>query len=86
MVFPNQLAEAARLARDFPNQAFVLEHGGSPIDRDEAGLERWRAGIAALAERPNVAIKISDLVAYDHDWTALEPAWNPAALPRLLRR
>ena len=69
MAFPGQLAEAARLAQDFPDQQFVLEHGGSPIDRDAEGMRRWREGIAQLARRPNVAIKISDLVAYDHRWT-----------------
>ena len=69
MVYANQLGEAARLARDFPDQPFVLEHGGSPIDRDAKALRRWREGLAASAQSPNVAIKISDLVGYDHDWT-----------------
>ncbi|HLH48049.1 MAG TPA: amidohydrolase family protein [Roseiarcus sp.] len=69
MVFPHQLAEAAKLARDFPDQLFVLNHCGSPIDRDPDGMRRWRQGLAALASAPNVTVKISDLVAYDHDWT-----------------
>ncbi len=69
MVFPHQLADAAKLARDFPDQLFVLNHCGSPIDRDQDGMRRWREGLAALARAPNVTIKISDLVAYDHDWT-----------------
>jgi len=69
MVFPRQLADAARLATAFPNQQFVLNHCGSPIDRDAEGMRRWRDGLRLLAERDNVAIKISDLVAYDHDWT-----------------
>ncbi|OBQ90433.1 amidohydrolase family protein [Mesorhizobium sp. AA23] len=69
MVFPRQLAEAAHLAAAFPDQQFVLNHCGSPIDRDPEGLQRWRDGLRRLAERDNVAIKISDLVAYDHDWT-----------------
>ena len=69
MVFAGQLAEAARLVRDFPNQLFVLEHCGSPIDRDAEGMQRWRQGLAEVARAPNVLIKISDLVAYEHDWT-----------------
>ncbi len=69
MVFPRQHAEAARLAADFPDQVFVLNHCGSPIDRDEEGMRRWREGIRELARRPNVVVKISDLVAYDHGWT-----------------
>jgi predicted TIM-barrel fold metal-dependent hydrolase len=69
MVFARQLADAARLAADFPDQLFVLNHCGSPIDRDDESMRRWREGLRALAERPNVVVKISDLVAYDHDWT-----------------
>jgi predicted TIM-barrel fold metal-dependent hydrolase len=69
MAFPGQLADAARLADAFPEQAFILNHCGSPIDRDPEGMQRWRDGLAALARRDNVAVKISDLVAYDHDWT-----------------
>ena len=69
MVFPPQLQQAARLAADFPEQIFVLNHGGSPIDRDKEGMEVWRAGLRALADRPNVLIKVSDLVAYDPHWT-----------------
>jgi predicted TIM-barrel fold metal-dependent hydrolase len=69
MVYSSQLDEAARLIGDFPNQLFVLEHGGSPIDRDAEGMRRWREGLAAVARRPNVLLKISDLVAYDHQWT-----------------
>jgi len=69
MVFPRQLGDAARLAAAFPDQQFVLNHCGSPIDRDAEGMRRWRDGLRLLAEHDNVAIKISDLVAYDHDWT-----------------
>ena len=47
----------------------MINHCGSPIDRDEAGMTGWRNGLKLLARPPNVAIKISDLVAYDHHWT-----------------
>jgi predicted TIM-barrel fold metal-dependent hydrolase len=69
MIYPQQMADALRLVRDFPEQRFILNHCGSPIDRDAEGMARWRAGLRALAEAPNVAIKISDLVAYDPLWT-----------------
>lgn len=69
MVFAHQLPHAARLAADFPDQRFALNHCGSPIERDAEGMRRWRDGLAELARQPNVVIKISDLVAYDHDWT-----------------
>jgi len=69
MVFPRQLTGAARLAASFPDQQFVLNHCGSPIDRDAEGMLRWRDGLRELARRENVVVKISDLVAYDHDWS-----------------
>jgi predicted TIM-barrel fold metal-dependent hydrolase len=69
MVYPHQLASATRLAADFPDQLFVLNHCGSPIDRDSEGMRRWSEGLSNLARCENVAIKISDLVAYDHDWS-----------------
>ena len=69
MVYASQLEEAARLVRDFLDQTFVLEHCGSPIDRDAAGMQRWRDGLAEIARAPNVLIKITDPVAYDHAWT-----------------
>jgi predicted TIM-barrel fold metal-dependent hydrolase len=69
MVFAHQLPDAARLVRDFPDLQFALNHCGSPIDRNEEGMRRWREGLALVGREPNVAVKISDLVAYDHDWT-----------------
>ena len=69
MLYPGQMADALRLVRDFPGQVFILNHCGSPADRDPEGMARWRAGLAALGREPNVHLKISDLVAYDHDWT-----------------
>jgi predicted TIM-barrel fold metal-dependent hydrolase len=69
MLFPGQLAQACRLADAFPETTILLNHAGSPVDRDPDGMARWRAGMIELGRRPNVAVKISDLVAYDHDWT-----------------
>ena len=69
MLYPGQMAEAARLAARFPDIAIILNHAGSPIDRDAAGMANWRRGLGLLAAQPNVAVKISDLVAYDHHWT-----------------
>lgn len=69
MLYPHQMAEAAALAADFPALTFVLNHCGSPADRSATGMRAWREGLARLASCPNVAIKISNPVAYDHDWT-----------------
>ena len=69
MLYPGQMADAARLAARYPETLILVNHAGSPADRDSEGMSRWRRGLRALAAQPNVRIKISDLVAYDHDWT-----------------
>jgi predicted TIM-barrel fold metal-dependent hydrolase len=65
MLYPYQADEVARLARDFPNQTFIVNHCGSPIDRNRDGMARWRESLKALGSTPNVQIKISALTAYD---------------------
>ncbi|UCI22834.1 amidohydrolase family protein (plasmid) [Mesorhizobium sp. B2-1-8] len=69
MIFAGQLADAGRLAAAFPDQQFVLNHSGSPIDREADAMVAWHRGIAELASAGNVAIKISALTGYDPDWT-----------------
>jgi predicted TIM-barrel fold metal-dependent hydrolase len=69
MHYPQQMEAAAALAARFPDTQIIVNHGGGPTDRDAEGMARWRRGLKALAAQPNVAIKISDLVAYDNDWT-----------------
>ncbi|MCX5513954.1 hydrolase [Kaistia algarum] len=69
MITPWQMDSAARLVADFPETFFVLNHCGSPIDRDREGMAHWRRGLRELARAPNLALKISDPVAYDPDWT-----------------
>lgn len=69
MINAPQLGDAARLARNLPALRIVINHAGSPVDRTETDLQKWRDGLARSAEVPNVWIKISDLAAYDHDWT-----------------
>lgn len=64
---PYQSAEVARLAGDFPNQQFIINHCGTPIDRDAAGIARWKTGMKLMAERPNIAIKVSNFGAYGTD-------------------
>jgi len=69
MINAPQLGDAARLALAHPDLRIVINHAGSPVDRAPADLEKWRDGLAQAAAAPNVWIKISDLAAYDHDWT-----------------
>jgi predicted TIM-barrel fold metal-dependent hydrolase len=69
MLFPWQMRDAMRLVTDFPETRFVLNHCGSPVDRSAEGMALWRRGLKDLARAENVQVKISDLVAYDNDWT-----------------
>jgi predicted TIM-barrel fold metal-dependent hydrolase len=48
MLYPGQMAEAARLAARFPKTLILVNHAGSPADRDEEAMARWRAGLRAL--------------------------------------
>ena len=70
MMYPYQ-AEAVRdLGLAFPDLTIVVNHCGSPIDRDSEGLWRWREAIRTIAALPNLAIKVSNPGAYDPQWTA----------------
>jgi predicted TIM-barrel fold metal-dependent hydrolase len=67
-IYPNQLRDAVRLARQFPETLIVLNHTGMPVDRDDSGIETWRAGMAELAGCDNVVAKISGLGMVDWSW------------------
>lgn len=55
------LQEAADVAKLFPGIAIMLNHTGLPLDRSASGLAVWRKGMEALAEVPNVYVKLSEL-------------------------
>jgi predicted TIM-barrel fold metal-dependent hydrolase len=68
-VWANQLPVAEHLARACPDVRFVLDHCGVP-EVEARVLDPWRDGIRRLAALPNVACKISGVVAYaGTDWT-----------------
>ncbi len=60
---PYQADDVATLAADFPDTIFLINHCGTPIDRDAEGMARWRRGLKLMAERPNIAIKVSNFAA-----------------------
>lgn len=63
LVRERELPAAVETVRRHRNMTFVLDHAGKrPADDDAA----WRDGVAALAELPNVACKLSGLFT-EHD-------------------
>ncbi|MEI8375668.1 MAG: amidohydrolase [Planctomycetota bacterium] len=62
-MFQRQLSLAAVLARQCPDVQFVLDHCGVP-DIVGGSFDDWRQKIRQVAEMPNVACKISGIMAY----------------------
>ncbi|MEM7404006.1 MAG: amidohydrolase family protein [Pseudomonadota bacterium] len=69
------LEAALELARDFPATTLVVNHAGLPSDRTRAGLDGWHQALAALADAPNVMIKISGIGVPGEAWTAAANRW-----------
>jgi predicted TIM-barrel fold metal-dependent hydrolase len=67
---PAQMADAALLARTYPEVPMVINHTGMPRDRAPGALEQWRSGMRVLAEQPHVSVKISGFAMFDPNWTA----------------
>jgi predicted TIM-barrel fold metal-dependent hydrolase len=65
-IFAGQMADGARLAQSFPQTVFVLEHAGMLEDMSAEGLRLWREGMSALADCPNVHVKLSGLGTFVH--------------------
>ena len=73
MCFSNMMHRMADLAHRHPDIMIYLEHAGMPHEFDDAGNERWRAGMKALASEDNVVVKISGL-------GTVIPNWNEALI------
>jgi predicted TIM-barrel fold metal-dependent hydrolase len=65
MMYPYQLDGVLDLARSLPELQLIVNHCASPIDRDAEGMRRWRDAVAALGAVPNIALKVSNIAAYD---------------------
>ena len=67
IVYHPQLLEAADMARAFPDLTIILNHVGRPLGigpyagRREELMPEWRSGIDAVAECPNVVVKVGGL-------------------------
>ncbi|GLS87120.1 amidohydrolase [Cypionkella aquatica] len=71
VMLARQLPLAQSLADACPETAFVLDHCGVPDIAGDA-FAVWAAGITALAERPNVSLKLSGITAYTGGGWSLE--------------
>jgi predicted TIM-barrel fold metal-dependent hydrolase len=77
-IFASQMADGAKLARSFPHITFVMEHAGMPEDMSPQGWQLWREGMMALAQCPNVNVKLSGLGTFVHACRAdvMDPVIN----------
>lgn len=63
------LLEAADVIKRHPHAKVVIEHAGLPWDRSAPGLDKWRAGMQALANLPNgIMVKLSELGLRGEPW------------------
>lgn len=72
---PDDLVDAARLADACPGTTLVLDHCGNPKGIGDQ-LAAWGAGILRLAERRNVACKVSGLAIEPYTIETLRPIVN----------
>lgn len=68
-MYPYQLDQIVALARKQPDLQIMINYCASPIDRDAAGVARWRRSVTELGAELNIAIKVSNAAAYDSDPT-----------------
>ncbi|SFP76542.1 Predicted metal-dependent hydrolase, TIM-barrel fold [Bradyrhizobium sp. Ghvi] len=68
-LYPHQMMDAARVARDHEDTTIILNHTGMPLQRDAEGIQTWQDGMRTLASVPSVHAKISGLGMVDPDWT-----------------
>ena len=67
-LYHHQIPELTELAGAFPGTAIVLNHFGTPIGvgpyagREKETFDQWKVAIEALAQCPNVVMKLGGLV------------------------
>jgi predicted TIM-barrel fold metal-dependent hydrolase len=88
-LFHPQIGELADLARAFPDTKIMLDHCGGPVGRGRYANRRqetfaeWRASIKAIAQCPNVSVKLGGLamclLGYDFHLRPKPPSSEEAA-------
>lgn len=72
LIFPDQLKYALELAKEFPQQRFVIDHIAKPYIKD-GKIDEWKQDIRAFANCENVYCKISGMVT-EADWKTWKPS------------
>ncbi|MDP4240792.1 MAG: amidohydrolase family protein [Bacteroidota bacterium] len=69
LIYPIHLTNTLQLARQFPDQPFIIDHIAKPKIRDKE-ISGWEKQLAAIASLQNVCCKISGMVteAAWHNW------------------
>jgi len=86
-LFHPQLSDVGALARDNPELQIVLNHAGTPLGvgpyagREGSVFALWRQAMSALADYPNVSVKLSGLAMV---YCGLDPADGTAPLAERL--
>ncbi len=61
LIYPQHLPAAIELVKQFPDQAFVIDHIAKPYIKDGL-IDEWKKAMTAIARYPNVHCKISGMV------------------------
>jgi predicted TIM-barrel fold metal-dependent hydrolase len=69
-LYPAQVPAAIEVIAANPDILFIVNHAGMLVDSsDVLSRQEWSAALRTLAHHPNVALKISGLVMFDHHWS-----------------
>ena len=60
-IYPEQVPDAIQLLQTYKDAIVILDHLALPNDPTEATFKHWREHIDAIAEMPNVYMKISGI-------------------------
>lgn len=68
LIYPNHLKHASKLAAEFPDQRFVVDHLAKPCIKKKE-TEPWKKDMEELAQYQNVYCKVSGMLT-EADWYA----------------
>ena len=68
-IFWEDMHKGAKLASDYPNIKFIVDHTGFPQERTNEYFKNWKEAITKISTVENVWIKISGLGMAEWAWT-----------------